>query len=321
MSDAFNPFHVLPWGMQKIDLTLIPFGLSKKDGGFLDVSEVPRGKQCGCVCPSCRTPLIARQGKVREWYFAHASRSVFSATKKECEYSFFVSVRMMARQIIGDTLEIVLPKCEGRVQKHLVSYEQWVSETFTVADKQNISLADVEVEKSFMGVPVDLYGWIKEIPFVIYFVHPGRDVPHELQAPENRKCGIVSISLTRFADMFQRTRDSEKSYREILYDYLVNDIESKKWVFHPRYANCKLRARQALEQKSLLPATLEKRNKSGVKSEPNLVLGEPTPQRLVRYRCVMCNVKWEALGPGPSACPKCNSPLYRTVDGYVENGT
>ena len=89
-----------------IDLNLIPFGLRKRDGKFLDVAEVPRGKRCGCICPSCKTPLVARHGEIKEWHFAHVSRSVYAQTKKECEFSFFVSARMMARQIIGERLEI-----------------------------------------------------------------------------------------------------------------------------------------------------------------------------------------------------------------------
>ena len=57
-------------------LTHIPFGLSSSNGSIVDVHSVSRGKDCNCVCPSCRTPLIARQGKENVWHFAHASRHV-----------------------------------------------------------------------------------------------------------------------------------------------------------------------------------------------------------------------------------------------------
>lgn len=292
---------------------------------------MPRGKQCGCICPSCRTPLIARQGNIKEWHFAHASRSVFSRTENECEYSFFVSIRMMARQIIGDSLEIVLPRYEGRVAKHLSRYDQWVSESFTVANQQKISITNVEVEKTFLGVPVDLYGRVKEIPFVIYFVHPGREVPSELLSPLDQKCGIVSISLIGLAGLYQGIRESGKSYQDLLYSYLANDVKSKKWVFHPRYIKCEASARKALEQKVRSLVTPRKRQKSRNKLEISTAAGkedltylkqvESKPKKLAYYECVLCDTNWEGWEPGSSVCPKCNTHLYRTLKGYVENET
>lgn len=38
---------------------LIPFGL--KDGKYYDVSEVERGRACGCICPSCKQVLVAKK--------------------------------------------------------------------------------------------------------------------------------------------------------------------------------------------------------------------------------------------------------------------
>lgn len=35
------------------------------------VGDVPRGAACGCFCPTCRSPLLAKQGDVNSWHFAH----------------------------------------------------------------------------------------------------------------------------------------------------------------------------------------------------------------------------------------------------------
>lgn len=35
------------------------------------VGEVPRGAACGCFCPVCAAPLVAKQGEALEWHFAH----------------------------------------------------------------------------------------------------------------------------------------------------------------------------------------------------------------------------------------------------------
>ena len=40
-------------------------------GALRFVGEVGRGADCGCLCPECASPLVARQGASNEWHFAH----------------------------------------------------------------------------------------------------------------------------------------------------------------------------------------------------------------------------------------------------------
>ncbi len=84
----------------------IPFALEDDTGQLVDVHEVPRGLQCGCICPSCDTPLQARQGEKNAWHFAHATRGTSDQTDQECEYSFYVSVTQMAKQLFAELAEI-----------------------------------------------------------------------------------------------------------------------------------------------------------------------------------------------------------------------
>ena len=44
------------------------------------VGDVPKGAACGCVCPTCASPLVARQGQENEWHFAHEA----SQERPEC---------------------------------------------------------------------------------------------------------------------------------------------------------------------------------------------------------------------------------------------
>ncbi|MDI1240007.1 MAG: competence protein CoiA family protein [Polaromonas sp.] len=37
------------------------------------VGEVAKGGDCGCFCPACRSPLVAKKGRINEWHFAHES--------------------------------------------------------------------------------------------------------------------------------------------------------------------------------------------------------------------------------------------------------
>ena len=47
----------------------------RQDERVVHIDEVPNGKRCGCVCPSCKGPLIAKQGKIMVHHFAHFGKS------------------------------------------------------------------------------------------------------------------------------------------------------------------------------------------------------------------------------------------------------
>jgi hypothetical protein len=44
------------------------------------VGDVPKGAGCGCFCPTCKSPLVAKQGFENEWHFAHEA----SQERPEC---------------------------------------------------------------------------------------------------------------------------------------------------------------------------------------------------------------------------------------------
>ncbi|GAB1257719.1 hypothetical protein NBRC116494_22210 [Aurantivibrio plasticivorans] len=54
-------------------MTGIKLGWGLHDTGrMLHIADADRGKQCNCICPDCKNPLIARQGEKVVWHFAHA---------------------------------------------------------------------------------------------------------------------------------------------------------------------------------------------------------------------------------------------------------
>ncbi len=312
----------------EIDNILIPFGLRKLDGKFCDIAHVPRGKKCGCICPSCKAPLIARQGRVKHWHFAHASRQVFLETQKNCVYSFFVAVRMMARQTIGEQIEITLPACKGEVSEYLANYQKHYNEQFTVAEKQKITISNMEVERSFLGIPVDVYGLVDNFNFIIYFTHRGREIPQALRNPSDTKCGIIGVSLDRLHSIyFMNGEKSTKSYLTILNDFLVNDLSSKQWIFHPRFRRLEELARLKLAEKV---KDLKLRSNFGIKESKypleelvhsgrlSIELPAEKPKKLAVFECLMCATEWQGLHPSGSVCPTCNSLLYKRKIRYVD---
>lgn len=84
----------------------VPFGL--KDGRAWAPSEVTTGKACGCVCPSCGTPLAAkaRGSRKRRPHFAHLAGT-------DCKSGRETGIHLRAKQIIAERLELLLPAWDG----------------------------------------------------------------------------------------------------------------------------------------------------------------------------------------------------------------
>jgi len=224
----------------------------------------------------------------------------------------------MARQLIGDNLTIKLPEYKDQIDKYLPDYGQWVSEPFTVTKQQKLTLTEVEVEKSFISIPVDVYGKVDDFPFVIYFTHPGREIPQELNSPGTSKCGVISVSLLGFSRLFREERDSSNSYHDLLSRYLENDIESKKWIYHPRYKSCEEKARKKLQQKKFVPKGASSVSEMVYKNSFSVAPNKRPPKRPAKFECAICHTTWQGLDPSGSVCPKCDTHLYRTVREYLD---
>lgn len=86
-------------------LLTVPFGL--RDGRFLFVNEVSPGIGCGCVCPECGMPLIARnrefEGRQRARHFQHARATT-------CQGGWETAVHRMAKEVLADAGAIMLPR-------------------------------------------------------------------------------------------------------------------------------------------------------------------------------------------------------------------
>ena len=78
----------------------LPFGKFKETGELVGIDEVERGLNCNCICPSCQMILEARKGDEREHHFKHHSTKTKDGSKVKCDYSYWVSVRSMAKQLI-----------------------------------------------------------------------------------------------------------------------------------------------------------------------------------------------------------------------------
>lgn len=85
---------------------LIPFAL--RDGRMLAPHQVKAGLACGCVCPGCGAPVVAKalDSANRRAHFAHHGRQA-------CAGGVESALHRMAKQIIADRRTLLLPAWAG----------------------------------------------------------------------------------------------------------------------------------------------------------------------------------------------------------------
>lgn len=94
------------------------------NGVLVHVDYVPKGKACGCFCPSCGKPLYARKGVVRAHHFSHAY-------DHNCKGAYETVLHLLAKEILQEAGQIMLPPSSdailpsGLVKIHNIEIEKW----------------------------------------------------------------------------------------------------------------------------------------------------------------------------------------------------
>lgn len=312
-----------------MDSNLIPFGLRNSDNKLVDVSEVSKGISCDCICPSCKVPLVARKGDVNQWHFAHHHKESYKAAIEKCEFSLFVFLRMMAKQIFSEeSIKLSLPECFGYFYGHTVNRKFSINDEFKVTKESFLELSDVLIEQKHNDTIVDVIGKIqgkdKEYEFICYLTHPGRDLPETLKSEKSNKCGIISIDLDMFA-LFYDEKADKNNYKSLLQDY-ISQPHAINWIHHPRYET---ELKKLLERKES-----EYREKVSIISQgygrlPNKPLlhssascnsnfGYGGDQNIMAiFNCKNCGHEWQEVKRETNQCKKCSNHLYSVVVRYL----
>jgi len=81
--------------------SLNPFGML--NGRLVTVNDVAAGLACGCTCPACGNPLVARKGSQKVHHFGHA-------TKTDCKGALETALHIKAKSILGKYSSFALPR-------------------------------------------------------------------------------------------------------------------------------------------------------------------------------------------------------------------
>lgn len=191
------------------------FALNNR-GDLVSIEDVPRGLACECACPSCNDPMIARQGDVRAWHFAHASGA-------ECPGGSETALHRAAKAIIERERAFVAPPFQ-------------VFETVTGPDGREYtaecaievvrwSFTVVGLEQEFEGLRPDVIG--HHLPtqntllVEVAVTHPVDDAKREAL----RELGISAVEVHLDPALH------EVWTWELLREEVIDGVLNKEWLF------------------------------------------------------------------------------------------
>ena len=180
-----------------------------KDGVATSIENVESGLKCGCICPSCGEPLIARKGAKRMHHFAHYSGH-------NCEYGYETSLHLAAKEILSKANRIMLPAVYIQFPNSPKAPELY-------CESKEIEIERVELEKRFQDVIPDvvIYAGGKQLFLEVYVTHAIDDV--KLKKLKESDISTIEIDLSR--------KEHSISLEE-LQNVLLDESDEKKWVYN-----------------------------------------------------------------------------------------
>ncbi|WP_295459225.1 competence protein CoiA family protein [uncultured Thiodictyon sp.] len=201
------------------------FGVDQ-EGRLVSVEEVCRGKACECCCPGCGEVLIARQGEVRAWHFAHASDG-------DCVGAAEGALHRAAKQLIVQEGAILVPGLEVKEKHRLDDGRLGESalgrppETWTLtAAREEVTVGDyrIDVAGTHDGSPVFIE---------VAVTHAVEDSKREALSRLGVHCFEIKL------DPYQYESWTWTSLRQEILECIGN----RDWIFHPDAADLAEQAR------------------------------------------------------------------------------
>ncbi len=257
--------------------SLLTFALNDC-GAVVSIEHVDRGAACGCFCPACGERLIAKQGDVKIWHFAHALGA-------DCAHGTETALHKAAKQIILETHELLLPSISitaqalGKYSGRLYFAETSLPERLQHFDR-------IQLEQPIGGIIPDILGQVGELKILIEIAvtHPVGD--DKLMTIKQLGFPAIEISL----DLEKHTGWNWKK----LSDEVLRNTENRHWLHHPQVAALKEEALTKAQELANAEEPLPERKP--VKTYPKIKLSfKGKPVRLTEYPFGL--VAWSPYDP------------------------
>lgn len=209
-------------------MVLIPFAYKSNGQTLVDIGDVPSGKACDCICPSCHCPLIARHcTEDREDHFAHDPAFKLHQDYIECDFSIHVAIRLMLKQLLAASHTLKLP--------NYIVQEPSSAENITVTKGKTLDFDRITIEVKGFDAVIDIAGYQLAI-FISYY--PGRMVA---PGPSGNIKGIIQLDITEVE--FKKLKALSLTRTGYLNALIVELSAAKTWIWHvnrdQKLATCK----------------------------------------------------------------------------------
>ena len=180
-----------------------------KDGVVIHIKNAERGLKCGCTCPACGEPLVAKKGKKMMHHFSHHAAHY-------CEYGYESSLHLAAKEILSHAKRMTLPAV-------YVSFPNSNREKEMVHGTMEIQIDRVELERRFGDVIPDvvIYAGGKQFFVEVYVTHCIDD--EKLAKLKEADISTIEIDLSK--------KNGITSVEE-LEEILLSESEEKQWKYN-----------------------------------------------------------------------------------------
>ena len=194
----------------------LPFGLNENNI-IVHITSVENGKNCKCICPCCRSPLIAAKGTKNQHHFKHG-------TTIECEGGLESAIHMAAKQILMERQQINLP--EYTITTSLMDSHGKEHPKSKTIRGMLISFDSVQEELTLGDMRADILAIKCNVKLIIEIFHR-----HKVDDQKIEKIKAANISAIEI-DLSDLTPDDVKDW-EAFWSY-INDPNRIQWLHNAK---------------------------------------------------------------------------------------
>lgn len=201
-------------------------------GAIRFVGDVPRGAACGCFCPVCKSPLVAKKGDTNEWHFSHEA----AQERPECEAGAQNLARSVGIEFVRESAQRgVLELPEYQTSAHVSTV--WLHRSQLVQWRAQITGPLSWREHPPKSRPVATGSLDTGSAFALFVQVGEAGVPQTEGLPEDCAYGAFIVSHAWPAGI--RTREDAMGF--------LKRTVSFRWMYHPDTQGRLAAAQSALE--------------------------------------------------------------------------
>ena len=214
------------------------YGIRKSDGKIISIYDIPvdlKGLRCDCICPHCKTELIAKKGDIREYHFAHYNDEHMTVNRdgKLCTTNIEVAnqtaLHRMAKEIMLSAKNITFPAYEIDINEiefeDIPDYilDKIENRKYIYRQKNVVAILSVEEEKRIDDIITDIYlnTPIGEIMVEIAVTHFVDKIKYN--KIKEKSLSTIEIDLSQY--------NGENVSRKRLEKIIKEEVANKKWIY------------------------------------------------------------------------------------------